>query len=129
MSEPSRILNVAEQTIGERASDRDVENERSMKGTVAAFNAMTGHSLTEAEGWAFMSLLKMKRSFTGSTYRDDDFVDEAAYTALRAEARQTECKKPANLAEALAMEAQAERARALMKDHQERMKNSFPTIT
>ena len=62
-----------------------------MAATVKAFNAIHGTNLTEAQGWSFMTLLKMKRSFTGDVFRDDDFVDEAAYTALRAEARHAEC--------------------------------------
>lgn len=62
-----------------------------MAATIKAFNAIHGTNLTESQGWSFMTLLKMKRSFTGDVFRDDDFVDEAAYTALRAEARQAEC--------------------------------------
>ena len=85
------ILQSAYNTIHQRAADRDVRQERSMKATVEAFNAIHGTKLTEAQGWSFMTLLKMKRSFTGDVFRDDDFVDEAAYTALRAEARHAEC--------------------------------------
>lgn len=88
----THILKTAHDTIAKRASDRDVKQERSMKATVEAFNAIHGTHLTEAQGWSFMTLLKMKRSFTGDVFRDDDFVDEAAYTALRAEARQAECE-------------------------------------
>ena len=90
---PAKILQTADKTINQRAADRDVERERSMAATVAAFNAMHGTNLTEAQGWSFMTLLKMKRSFTGDRYREDDFVDEAAYTALRAEAREIELAK------------------------------------
>ena len=85
------VLQTAFNTIHQRAADRDVKQERSMKATVEAFNAIHGTKLTEAQGWSFMTLLKMKRSFTGDVFRDDDFVDEAAYTALRAEARMAEC--------------------------------------
>lgn len=96
MSQPAKtmvghILQSAFNTIHKRAADRDVKQERSMKATVEAFNAIHGTKLTEAQGWSFMTLLKMKRSFTGDVFRDDDFVDEAAYTALRAEARHAEC--------------------------------------
>jgi hypothetical protein len=90
MTEPGTILHTAAETIGQRAADRDVEAERSMKGTVEAFNAIHGTNLTESQGWSFMTLLKMKRSFTGDRFREDDFVDEAAYTALRAESRDRE---------------------------------------
>ena len=53
-----------------------------MAATIKAFNAIHGTNLTESQGWSFMTLLKMKRSFTGDVFRDDDFVDEAAYTAV-----------------------------------------------
>ena len=86
----THVLKTAHSTIHQRAADRDVKQERSMEATVKAFNAIHGTDLTEAQGWSFMTLLKMKRSFTGNRFRDDDFVDEAAYTALRAEARQKE---------------------------------------
>lgn len=96
MSQPAKtivghVLQTAFNTIHKRAADRDVKQERSMAATVQAFNAIHGTKLTEAQGWSFMTLLKMKRSFTGDVFRDDDFVDEAAYTALRAEARHAEC--------------------------------------
>ena len=84
-------LKGAYETIHKRAADRDVARERSMAATVGAFNAIHGTNLTEAQGWSFMTLLKMKRSFTGDVFRNDDFLDEAAYTALRAEARMMEC--------------------------------------
>lgn len=39
--------------------------ERSMGATVDAFRAITGHDLTEEQGWLFMGLLKMVRSQQG----------------------------------------------------------------
>lgn len=90
MTKPWQVLENAANTINKRAADRDVEQERSMAGTVAAFNAIHGTNLTESMGWSFMTLLKMKRSFTGDRYNEDDFIDEAAYTALRAECRDRE---------------------------------------
>lgn len=81
----SHILQTAEQTVNQRAADRDTSSERSMAATVAAFNAIHGTNLTEAQGWNFMVLLKIKRAFTGG-YKDDDHVDMAAYVALCAEA-------------------------------------------
>lgn len=86
------VLQTAYNTIHQRAADRDVKQERSMAATIKAFNAIHGTNLTESQGWSFMTLLKMKRSFTGDVFRDDDFVDEAAYTALRAESRLAETK-------------------------------------
>ena len=87
------VLQTAFNTIHQRAADRDVKQERSMAATVKAFNAIHGTNLTESQGWSFMTLLKMKRSFTGDVFRDDDFVDEAAYTALRAESRLVETQE------------------------------------
>lgn len=63
------------------------EGERSMGKTVAAFNAITGHNLTEAEGWLFMQQLKQVRLFTRSAYHQDSAEDNIAYAALMAEAR------------------------------------------
>jgi len=79
------ILDEAINTMRERAAQRDVEQERTMGRIVATFNAMTGHNLTEVEGWKFMVILKMVRSQTGS-YNVDDFVDMAAYIGLTGEA-------------------------------------------
>lgn len=81
------LLLKAADTIDQRASDRDVAQERSMAKTVKVFNALTGNDLTEAEGWRFMQVLKMVRGETGP-YKADDHIDEAAYAALYAEAKQ-----------------------------------------
>ena len=59
--------------------------ERSMASTVEAFNALTGHTLTEEQGWKFMACLKLARSEQGD-YRADNFVDGAAYFGLAGEA-------------------------------------------
>lgn len=70
----------------QRATERDREGgERSMKACVEAFNALTGHKLSEEDGWLFMAVLKMSRS-RGGNFRADDFVDGAAYMALAGEA-------------------------------------------
>lgn len=74
--------------IGDRASERDTESERSMARTVKAFNAMFNKDLTETEGWQFMELLKMSRS-VGGKFREDDFIDGAAYAALAGECAAT----------------------------------------
>lgn len=80
------ILKEAAECIGDRASERDTEEERSMASTVRAFNGMYGTELTEEQGWQFMVLLKMARA-KGGEYRRDDFVDGAAYFALAGECR------------------------------------------
>jgi hypothetical protein len=78
------ILQEAKRCIGDRASERDQESERSMARTVAAFNAMYGLGMSVEAGWAFMVLLKMSRS-VGGGFKMDDYVDGAAYFALMGE--------------------------------------------
>lgn len=71
--------------MNDRASTYDKpEGERSMGRTVAAFNIITGHQLTEEQGWLLMGLLKMVRSQQGD-FKADHYEDEAAYSALRGE--------------------------------------------
>lgn len=64
--------------------------ERNMLGTITAFNALTGRSLTEAEGWLFMQLLKMRRQATSPQYHPDSMLDQVAYSLLEAECREKE---------------------------------------
>lgn len=66
-----------------RTYDRP-EGERSMGRTVAAFNAITGRSLTEEEGWLLMCLLKLVRSQQGA-FKADSYEDLAAYAAILGE--------------------------------------------
>lgn len=69
----------------DREQTYDAANgERSMSKTVYAFNTITGHNLTEEQGWLFMGLLKMVRSQQG-VFRADNYEDEAAYAGLRGE--------------------------------------------
>lgn len=71
--------------MGDRAVTYDKpEGERSMGKNVAAFNIITGHDLTEEQGWLFLGLLKMVRSQQGD-YKADNYEDEAAYAGLRGE--------------------------------------------
>lgn len=60
------------------------EGERSMGATVVAFNAATGHALTETQGWIFMVFLKAIRTQQGA-FRADNFEDMAAYAGLAGE--------------------------------------------
>ena len=86
------FLGQAAREMGQRAATYDKpEGERSMGKTVVAFNALTGHTITEQEGWQFMELLKIARSNQGG-YRADSFVDGAAYAALAGEAAAREKK-------------------------------------
>ena len=79
------LLNSACDQIGDRASERDTEAERSMYSTVNAFNALYGTSLTEEQGWMFMVVLKAARA-KGGNIHIDDYVDGSAYFALAGEA-------------------------------------------
>ena len=78
------LLRAGANAIADRAASRDVEAERSMARCVNAFNAMTGHQLSEKDGWQFMELLKMARSRAGAE-NVDDYVDGASYAALAGE--------------------------------------------
>lgn len=69
------------------------EGERSMAATVAAFNAITGHNLTEEQGWLLMVCLKAVRSQQGA-YRGDSYPDGAAYFGLAGEAAYRDRAKP-----------------------------------
>lgn len=81
---PAETLRTAADVIEARGRLRDTGQERSMARTVAAFNALTGHTLTEVDGWAFMVILKLSRE--QSAHDPDNWVDAAGYVALAAEA-------------------------------------------
>lgn len=84
----AELLGRAARHMHDRASTYDKpEGERSMGRTVQAFNAITGHNVTESEGWLLMALLKSVRGFTRETYHADSFEDLIAYAALCAEAK------------------------------------------
>lgn len=78
------FLRAAAETLIKRGKSRDNGQERSMARTVRTFNAMTGHELTEEEGWLFMRYLKDARARSGE-YNRDDFLDGVGYAALQAE--------------------------------------------
>ena len=81
----SDFLLAAMNHLGDRASTYDnPTGERSMGRTVEAFNAITGHKLTEEQGWLFMCLLKQVRSQQGK-YKSDNYEDLTAYAALMGE--------------------------------------------
>ena len=88
------ILEAAQGHMIDRASTYDKpEGERSMGATVTAFNAITGHKLTEEQGWLIMILLKATRSQQGA-YRADSYEDGAAYFSLAGEAAYHSRAKP-----------------------------------
>lgn len=78
------IIQHAGAAMRSRAAERDQAAERSMARTVAIYNAMTGASMSELDGWRFMLSLKLARSAHGAC-RLDDYVDLAAYAALAGE--------------------------------------------
>ena len=80
-----KFLNIAQSEMKNRATTYDNPGgERSMRSTVEMFNALTGHKLTEEQGWKFMCCLKLARSEQGD-FRADNFVDGAAYFGLAGE--------------------------------------------
>ena len=88
LAEAPELLGRAARHMHDRSNVYDKpEGERSMGRAVHAFNAITGHNLTESEGWLFMAMLKAVRGFTREKYHPDSFEDLIAYTALLAEAK------------------------------------------
>lgn len=82
------ILKRASDIMDERAKQYDSpEGERSMGKAVAAFNAITGQSLSEANGWLLMALLKMVRDNTTDAPHEDSIHDLVAYAGLYGESR------------------------------------------
>ena len=82
----TEILDAASQHMRDRASQRDQPGgERSMPRVIAAFNALTGHNLSERDGNLFMVVLKAARATTTATGVPDDYQDGAAYFAMAGE--------------------------------------------
>jgi hypothetical protein len=82
------LLGRAAAHMHDRASTYDTpEGTRSMGKAVTAFNAITGHRLTESEGWLLLQVLKDVRLFTRSEYHADSAEDCISYAALKAEAK------------------------------------------
>ena len=78
------LLREAADLIDARAAERDVDAERSMGRAIAAFNTLTGHTLTETNGWLLLAILKLARATVGK-FQPDDLKDCAAYVALALE--------------------------------------------
>lgn len=91
MSEEKRTtardyLKQADEIMRQRGRDYDKpDGERSMVATVESFNAITGKSLTESEGWLLMLLLKQVRQWQKIEFHKDSALDSVAYAALLAE--------------------------------------------
>ena len=81
------FLHRAADLMAERGKQYDQPaGERSMGRSVAAFNAVTGRDLTEAEGWLLMLLVKQVRQWQRPGFHRDSAEDGVAYAALLAEA-------------------------------------------
>jgi hypothetical protein len=81
------FLEKAANLMEQRGQQYDQEGgERSMAKAVTAFNAITGLSMTEAEGWLLLQILKDARQWSRSAYHADSAEDCVAYAALKAEA-------------------------------------------
>jgi hypothetical protein len=81
-----QFLSQAADLLIERGKQYDKPGgERSMGSTVKAFNAITNKTLSESEGWLFMSILKRVRQFQGP-YHKDSAEDAVSYASLEAEA-------------------------------------------
>lgn len=84
----AELLGRAAMHMHDRSATYDKpEGERSMGRAVEAFNAITGHKLSESEGWLLLQVLKDVRLFTRSEYHADSAEDCIAYAALKAEAK------------------------------------------
>ena len=82
------FLSKALTLLEERGKDYDQpQGERSMGKTIQAFNAITGHTLKESEGWLLLQLLKDVRQWSNpNSYHADSAEDCISYAALKAEA-------------------------------------------
>jgi hypothetical protein len=76
------FLEDAVSTMKARAILRDKPTgERTAAQIAEVFNALSGHSLTEADVWQLMIVLKLVRARNGA-YLKDDYIDLAAYAGL-----------------------------------------------
>lgn len=82
------LLRKAAAHMADRAATYDQpDGERSMGRTVEAFNTITGHCLTESDGWLLLQILKDVRQWQRrGAYHADSAEDCIAYAALKAEA-------------------------------------------
>lgn len=71
----------------QRAAEYDQEGgERSAGKVAAAFNAITGHSLTESDVWMLLVVLKQVRFYNNPSQKHRDSVEDlVSYSALFAE--------------------------------------------
>ena len=88
LNSADQLLHKAAALMRERARQYDQpQGERSMGKAISAFNAITGRSLSESEGWLLLAVLKMVRDNQRQTAHQDSCEDLIAYCALYAESR------------------------------------------
>lgn len=88
-SQAEDFLKAGLEVLIQRGKQRNTNGgkERNMSSIVKIFAALTGHELTEDQGWLFMTCLKLVRSQTAASFDEDSFVDGINYLALSAEAK------------------------------------------
>lgn len=86
-----QFLSKAKKLMEERGKTYDsAEGERSASKTADAFNAITGHSLSESDVWLMLLLLKQVRQWSKEEYHADSAEDSVSYAALLAESLASE---------------------------------------
>jgi|SRR3990172_9466665 len=83
-SESHERLNAPDILIAAADVIQDREGERCMPTAVATYNTLTGHKLTERDGWIFITILKFART-QGGSHCLDDYIYAAACTAQAGE--------------------------------------------
>ena len=86
-----------------------------MQAAVTAFNAVSGYSLTEADGFLLMALLKMVRDQQREMPHRDSIDDLVAYASLYGEARLNGEAQKQKLMQDEAMICEALEAKAAME--------------
>lgn len=118
------FLRRAAEIMEERGKQYDKPGgERSMGRCVAAFNAITGRDLTEADGWLLLQVLKDVRLWQRPGFHLDSAEDCTAYSALKAEAKQAEAAPPVQMY--IGPESAGVVVGAARKDGWRRSPNSF----
>ena len=78
------ILYQAAQTMIDRATAHNLEQEHYMDRTMKAFNVLTRSELTETDGWLFVILLQLARC-TAAQHNPDVLLHAAVHAALALE--------------------------------------------
>lgn len=86
-----QINEAAMEHIIERGKTYDSEaGERSAAKTAQAFNAITGHNISESEVFLLLQILKDVRQWSKSKYHQDSAEDSISYAVLKAESLERE---------------------------------------